>query len=415
MSFQSTLFQQGTAMMTPVSTSSVTSSRCASSAASSFSQQEQDRKLQQESLREQMEVMFWQESAQYKTKDYLVDCLDIDGNVLPEQEGIMSEQWRTRMCEWAYQCKSIQRLFLFLAVSSLHSIISSLLSSFLSDPFLFCLSLPFIHTVVDHFELPRDVVGTCTNLLDRYLAIYFGATATEGVPAINKKEFQLVTMCCLYLAMKLKGQTRIPLEYMVQLSRGTMNVAQLQDMEMELLSQLSWLVNPPTAFDFLKHYLQLLQPEGASSGKFLDDMDGKTMTNMSPRLTALEDLAAFLVELSVLDYYFVNFRASTVALAALFNAMDEDPLLESRSPNPFLEYKLCHGYDCLILPGEERNVFLCRQRLGSLHRNSASPSVTAQEEISTRVEPESPAVDSSRANKRMRSPVSVVAIKQFSS
>ena len=411
MSFQSTLFQQGATMMTPISTSSVVvPSRGASS---SSSQREEDRKLQQESLREQMEVMFWQESAQYKTKDYLVDCLDSDGNVLPEQEGIMSEQWRTRMCEWAYQCKSFQWLFCFSSLLSLS--LFHHLGCFCSN-ISFSVFLSPLSTVVDHFELPRDVVGTCTNLLDRYLTIYFGATAAKGVPAINKKEFQLVTMSCLYLAMKLKGQTRIPLEYMVQLSRGTMNVIQLQDMEMELLSQLSWLVNPPTAFDFLKHYLQLLQPEVSSDSQFLDHMDGKTMTCRSPRLTALEDLAAFLVELSVLDYYFVNFRASTVALAALFNAMDEDPLLESRSINPFLEYKLCHGYDCLILPGEEGNIFLCRQRLGSLHRNSAGPSAaTAKGETNTRVEPESPAVDRSSSNKRMRSPVSVAAIKQFSS
>ena len=258
--------------------------------------------------------------------------------------------------------------------------------------------------MVDHFELPRDVVGTCTNLLDRYLAKYFSASASQGVPAINKKEFQLVTMCCLYVAMKLKGPTKVPLEYMVQLSRGTMDVAQLQDMEMELLSQLSWLVHPPTAFDFLKHYLQLLQPSCSGKSQFLDDMNGSMMI-MSSRLTALEDLAAFLVELSVLDYYFVNFRPSTVALAALFNAMDDDPQLESRSCNPFLGYKLCHGYEGLILPGEEGNVFLCRQRLGSLHNNATGSG-------DAHFEPEPPAQNSTTKNSRMRSPVSVATVIQ---
>ena len=265
--------------------------------------------------------------------------------------------------------------------------------------------------MVDHFELTRNVVSTCTNLLDRYLAIYFEARASAGVPAITKREFQLVTMCCLYLAVKLKGHIRVPLEYMVQLSRGTINITQLQDMEMELLSQLSWLVNPPTSFDFLQRYLRLLQPEDASNGQFLDDMNGRTMTVSSPRLTALEDLASFLIELSVLDYYFVNFRASTVALAALFNAMDEDPFLEPRSQNPFLENKLYHGYGCLILPGEEGNVFLCRQRLASLHRNSACLSAT-EPEVAPCAEPEAPS--NTKSKKRMRSPVSVADVNQFS-
>lgn len=334
-------------------------------------QQQEHDCLMKESLKERMEVMFWQEASQYRTKDYLANCTSSgadsgDGGEGPDREGVMSEQWRTRMCEWAYQ-------------------------------------------LVDHFELPRDIVGTCTNLLDRYLATYFSATASQGqgAPAINKKEFQLVTMCCLYLAMKLKGQTRVPLEYMVQLSRGTMNVKQLQDMEMELLTQLAWLVNPPTAYDFLKHYLQLLQPTGSRSN-FLQDMDGAMMLKTPPRLTALEDLAAFLVELSVLDYYFVNFRPSTVALAALFNAMDDDPAQfpQSQSQNPFLQFKLCHGYDGLILPGEEHNVFLCRQRLGSLYHNTAGSNTTTEQV------PESPCNTGTNKKSRTTSPVSVTNMLQ---
>ena len=91
-------------MMTskPIKSTTSTSSSCGY-----FASQEQCRILRQDSLREQLEAMFRQESSQYKTKDYLVTCLDSDGNTLPEREGVMSEQWRTRMCEWAYQCKLI--------------------------------------------------------------------------------------------------------------------------------------------------------------------------------------------------------------------------------------------------------------------------------------------------------------------
>lgn len=102
MSYHASLFRQGKDMMTPISIKPTASSLCISS-------QEQQRNLRQESLREQMEVMFWQECSQYKTKDYLIDCLDSCGNALPEREGVMSEQWRTRMCEWAYQCKLLSK------------------------------------------------------------------------------------------------------------------------------------------------------------------------------------------------------------------------------------------------------------------------------------------------------------------
>jgi len=257
-----------------------------------------------------------------------------------------------------------------------------------------------ILAVIDHFELPRNVVGTCTNLLDRYLAKHFSVASANGLPVIEKKEFQLVTMSCLYLAMKAKGENRVPIEYMVQLSRGTMDKCQLEGMEMQLLTKLAWMVNPPTAFDFAEHYLHLLRPS------YRNGCVQMTALLNSSKMKALVDQTAFLVELSVLDYYFVSFRPSTVALAALFNAMDEDPEVTARSRNPFSMYKNCHGFEGMILPGEEGNVFLCRQRLDSLYRNSAAGG-------DDQFEPESPrAATTASKSDRMTSPVSVVATLQ---
>jgi hypothetical protein len=58
-----------------------------------------------EELRDRMEVMFWQESSSYRTCDYLA-C---DDSALiaagPERDLVMQDQWRSRMLEWAYQCK----------------------------------------------------------------------------------------------------------------------------------------------------------------------------------------------------------------------------------------------------------------------------------------------------------------------
>ena len=234
------------------------------------------------------------------------------------------------------------------------------------------------------------------NYLDRYLANYFAACSSGGAPRITKKQFQLVTMGCLYVAMKIQGSARIPVDYMVKLSRGTIQTEDLLTMEVELLSRLSWKVNPPTAYDFLKHYSQLLQPV-CGSGLMADDQVPK-----SPRLTALEELAAFLVELSVLDYYFVNFRASTVAVAALLNAMDEDPLLATA--NPFLQaHTLNHGYDAFILPGEEEAVYLCRRRLGYLYHNADSP-----DEESPAPTSGASAEQDDKSPNRMTSPVCVI-------
>jgi hypothetical protein len=69
---------------------------------------------------------------------------------------------------------------------------------------------------------------------------------------------------------------------------------------------LAWKVHPPTAYCFSKHSLFLLP---------------YTSVSMDTRHDILE-LSRFLVELSVIDYFFVMHRPSVVALASLLNAMD---------------------------------------------------------------------------------------------
>jgi hypothetical protein len=62
-----------------------------------------------EDLRDQMQVMFWQENSNYRTSDYLGVGTSTSKKSTPpspaEKETVMNEQWRSRMCEWAYQCK----------------------------------------------------------------------------------------------------------------------------------------------------------------------------------------------------------------------------------------------------------------------------------------------------------------------
>jgi hypothetical protein len=78
---------------------------------------------------------------------------------------------------------------------------------------------------------------------------------------------------------------------------------------LEFFRALSWKVHPPTSYCFAKHILFLLP---------------YTSATMDVRYDILE-LSRFFTELSVIDYYFVGQRQSTVALAALFNAMEAIP------------------------------------------------------------------------------------------
>ena len=73
-----------------------------------------------------------------------------------------------------------------------------------------------------------------------------------------------------------------------------------------LYRALSWQVHPPTAYCFGKHMLYLLP---------------STAVSMDDRHAILE-LARFLTELSVIDYFFVIHKPSVVALASILNAME---------------------------------------------------------------------------------------------
>lgn len=110
---------------------------------------------------------------------------------------------------------------------------------------------------------------------------------------------------------------------------------------------LSWQVHPPTAYCFAKHILFLLPYASVS---------------MDVRHDILE-LARFLTELSVIDYYFVVHRPSLVALAALLNAMDTVPGVTSKARLELLqELGRVKGLDPSHAQVEE-----CRNRLRLLY------------------------------------------------
>ncbi len=75
------------------------------------------------------------------------------------------------------------------------------------------------------------------------------------------------------------------------------------------------------------------------------------------------ELARFLTELSVIDYFFVIHRPSLVALAALLNAMDAVPGVTSRARLELLEeIGRVEGVDPSLPPVDE-----CRNRLRLLY------------------------------------------------
>lgn len=193
------------------------------------------------------------------------------------------------------------------------------------------------YQVVDHFDFNREVVSISMSYLDRYLA-----TRT-----VNKKIFQLAAMTSLYLAIKLYEPGNLRMSSLIDLSRGYFLVDHIVSMEDCILQALEWRVHPPTPFSFTREFLMILPPE------------------VSPEIRHdINELARFLTELSVCDYYFVTKKPSSVALAAMLNAIELQGSLRQhpRIQGEFLAYLFNVGVNA-----NDPEVVACYERLREMY------------------------------------------------
>ena len=254
-------------------------------------------------LSERLQAMRRQESAHYKCVDYL------------------SPEWQQRCMQNVNPQESVS--------SSSSTQLNEMWREKICE---------WCYQVVDHFDFNREIVSIAMSYLDRYLA-----TRT-----VNKKIFQLAAMTALYIAIKLYEPGQLRMSSLIELSRGYFLVEHIASMEDSMLQALGWHVHPPTPFSFVRELMNLLPQEISPPAKH-----------------DLNELARFLTELSVCDYYFVTKKPSSIALAALINAID---LQGSRNSYPrikaqFLQHVIEVGLD--ITTDEETVV--CYERLREMY------------------------------------------------
>jgi len=230
------------------------------------------RALKEETAMEELRVMLQQESTKYSNKfDYLSLGTEDDQQSSSER---VSEGWRRKICEWSFE-------------------------------------------VVDHFGFDREVVFIALDFLDRVVA---HQTRPSGV-LMHRREFQLIAVTCLYLAIKLHGETdnvdgprrKLKIKAFVELSRGLFSVQTLEAKELEILKMLNWNVNPPSTVRIVATMLRLL-PEWAA-------YDNASV--QSNAVTALYEMARYLTELAVcVSNFSFNYKPSEVAYATILCSID---------------------------------------------------------------------------------------------
>lgn len=154
------------------------------------------------------------------------------------------------------------------------------------------------YSVVDHFDLSREMVAISMNLFDRFMA-------TRGNKCTGNMAL-LTSLTTLHLAIKLHDTKKIKISTLANLSRGQFGPAHIEEMEMVILNALGWSVHPPTAYSLISHLLLFLPQEAPTTVK-----------------KDLYELSRYLSELTVCDSFFVDQNASTIAFASILNVMEE--------------------------------------------------------------------------------------------
>lgn len=200
----------------------------------------------------------------------------------------VNEAWRRKLCEWCFE-------------------------------------------VVDHFGMEREVVSVAMNYLDRIVAKTLMTQGGEYHMA--KRQYQLCAVSSLYIAIKLHGETeevemdrkRLNVDVFVELSRGFFQAETLEAMELSILFNLDWHLNPPTPLKFIASLLRLIP--SWSSSEFRGHPAFKTV------FKAIFDISMYLTELSVcVSTFTFHSKNSIVAYASILCAMEA---LEDSLPLPY--------------------------------------------------------------------------------
>lgn len=202
---------------------------------------------------DRISIMLIQEENEYACFDYLA----ANEAIRKKAAKPVDEDCRVKMCEWCYQ-------------------------------------------VVDFCKFRRETVGIGMSYLDRYMC------SSKGKKALgDRKEYQLVAMTCLYIAIKLHEPLEMETSLLADLSRGCYTELEFANMEQLILEAIDWRVSGPTPLAFVLHYIA-----------FLPDTVPPSV------IEAVFDYARYQTELAIADHSFVKAKPSVVGMAALLNALE---------------------------------------------------------------------------------------------
>ena len=187
----------------------------------------------------------------------------------------------------------------------------------------------WIFDTISCARLSRETAVVAISYLDRFLSCSCSSSSSSPrakKALMDRKEYQLVAMTCLYLAIKIHEPKMMDAETISSLSRGVHTGQDILARERELLTSLRCKVNDVTPLHFTSRMLNLLPQDLPESRK-------KALHELCE--ASLQEQILLAIE----DYGFVIVRRSSIAIAAMINSLKNVPqdILSSHEKKQYLQ------------------------------------------------------------------------------
>eukprot|EP00581_Thalassiosira_minuscula_P028148 CAMPEP_0183756316 /NCGR_PEP_ID=MMETSP0739-20130205/4931_1 /TAXON_ID=385413 /ORGANISM="Thalassiosira miniscula, Strain CCMP1093" /LENGTH=285 /DNA_ID=CAMNT_0025993463 /DNA_START=46 /DNA_END=903 /DNA_ORIENTATION=+ len=167
----------------------------------------------------------------------------------------------------------------------------------------------WILQTVRRANLRSETAIMAVSYLDRFLCSTSSPRARKA--RCDRRQYQLVAMTSLYMAIKINEPNEMDADTISQLSRGFHSAEDITSCERDMLSSLRWKVQGPTPLQFINYMLELFQEDNKSSARSVTASAVCKLHYLSQRQT----------ELATEDYAFVPIRGSKIAIASIVNAL----------------------------------------------------------------------------------------------
>jgi Cyclin, N-terminal domain/Cyclin, C-terminal domain len=156
--------------------------------------------------------------------------------------------------------------------------------------------------VVDHVNASRSSVYVAMNILDRFRVQFPNFT--------SDKDYETAALTALFLALSIQGDRVIEISDLVRISRLGVTMKEILHFGKQMTNTLSFERKLFTPSDFISIFVDLLR-----------------INICGNRCNDIIENANYLVELCIIDSYFIGIKASETALASLVVVMGEDSAL----------------------------------------------------------------------------------------